>query len=82
MVTDNRTIEEIKTELSKQLDEIESRPVKSKAQVTKELNSFLAAHRNSKNWEDYNQAKKIIGWTYSREEHEQLTDIILTELGL
>ena len=82
MWIDNRSIEEIKTELSNQLDQIESRHVKSKAQATKEINSFLAAHKGSKSWTDYNEAKKIIGWSFDKEEYELMISVILTELGL
>lgn len=82
MWIDNRSIEEIKESAIKHLDEMESRPTKSKEQATKELNSFLAAHRGSKDWNDYKTAKQIMGWTFDYKEHEQLTDIVLTELGL
>lgn len=82
MWIDERSIEEIKASAIKHLDEIVSIPEKTKEQATKELNSFLAAHRGSKDWNDYKTAKQIIGWTFDFKEHEQLTDMILSELGL
>jgi hypothetical protein len=82
MLIDDRSIDEIKKELSVILDIIEATPKRTKSQVRNELNSFLYSHKGSRSWTDYNMAKNIIGWTFDKEEYEQLINTILTELGL
>lgn len=82
MWIDERSIDEIKISALKHLDEIEAKPQKTKEQTLKELNSFLAAHKNSKDWRDYKKAKDIMGWVFDYEEYEKLIETILKELKL
>jgi hypothetical protein len=82
MWNDNRTIEEIKESLSKQLDEMEQQPVKPQIQVKKEVDQALTGKKNSGDWNTYREIKKIVGWNLDPNDYTKQMDYVLKYLNL